>query len=296
MSDGFRPRRAGAAKLRRRLADLDLDLPVEQQREGFARLLGLTEIAMPDHVLEQVVIGGIEALWIDASDPPQSREREPLIHLHGGGYSLGSPETHRPLAARLSRRLGVPVLLPRYRQPPEDPCPAALDDMLRFWRALPESSTRVLSGDSAGGGLALTLAMALRDAGEPLPARLVLMSPWTDLSLTGASIDARGEVDVFFQRVGLELMACRYAGGLDRRDPRVSPLWAELAGLPAMLIQAGSDEALLDDSTRLAERVHAAGGEVVLQVWEGQGHVFQATPMLTAASEAMHAVAEWFED
>jgi monoterpene epsilon-lactone hydrolase len=291
MSEGFAPRRAGAAKLRRRLADLDPDLPVERQRDAFARLLGLTEVGMPDHAIERIEIGGIEALWIDASGSPL--ECEPIVHLHGGGYSLGSPETHRPLAARLSRRIGRPVLLPRYRQPPEHPCPAALADVLALWHALPESSTRVLSGDSAGGGLALALVMALRDAGERLPERMVLMSPWTDLSLSGASIDRQGETDVFFQRAGLELMAGRYAGAIERRDPRVSPLWGELGGLPAMLIQAGGDEALLDDSIRLAERVRAAGGEVELRIWDGQGHVFQATPMLSAADQALAAMAGW---
>jgi monoterpene epsilon-lactone hydrolase len=290
MSQDFRPRRAGAAKLRRKLGDLDLDLPIEQQREAFARLLSLTEIAMPEHALEQVEIAGIEALWIDASGAPQ---RESVVHLHGGGYSMGSPSTHRPLAARLSRKLGRPVLLPRYRQPPEHPCPAALDDVLALWRGLPDSDTRVLSGDSAGGGLALALAMALRDAGERLPERMVLMSPWTDLSLSGESIDRQGEADVFFRRPGLELMAGRYAGTIERRDPRVSPLWGALEGLPAMLIQAGGDEALLDDSTRLAERLGEVGGIVDLQVWAGQGHVFQATPMLEAAGEAITAIARW---
>ncbi len=294
MSEGFSPRRASPGKLRRRLANFDLDLPIEQQREGFARLLALTEIAMPDHALERVEIAGVEALWIDASGSP---EREPIVHLHGGGYSLGSPETHRPLAARLSRQLGAPVLLPRYRQPPEHPCPAALTDVLRFWRGLPESSTRVLSGDSAGGGLALTLAMALRDAGERLPTRMVLMSPWTDLEMasTPSSIDRQSAVDGLFQRAGLEWMARQYAGGLDRRDPRVSPLWAELGGLPAMLIQAGGEEALLDDSTRLAQRVLAAGGQVEVQVWPDQGHVFQATPMLSAAAEAIESIGRWLE-
>ena len=292
MSEGFRPRRAGAAKLRRRLANLDLDLPVEQQREGFARLLGLTEVAMPEHALERLEFGGIACLRIECLGLERS-DRAPLVHLHGGGYSLGSPETHRPLAARLSRRLGAPVLLPRYRQPPEHPCPAALADMLALWRALPDSHSRTLLGDSAGAGLALSLVMALRDAGERLPERVVLMSPWTDLSLSGASIDAQSQTDAFFARPGLELMAGRYAGSLDRRDPRVSPLWGELGGLPPLLIQAGAEEALLDDSTRLAERVRAAGGEVELQVWPGQGHVFQATPMLDAAGEAIVAIAQW---
>lgn len=289
-SGGFAPRRAGAAKLRRRLAGLELDAPIAQQREGFARLLALTEIAMPEHVAETIDLGGREALRIDAAEQGEGLE---FVHLHGGGYSLGSPHTHRPLAARLSRRLARALVLPRYRQPPEHPCPAALDDVLAAWRALPHARERVLIGDSAGGGLALALALALRDAGETLPRALVLMSPWTDLTLSGESIDRFGEQDTFFRRPGLELMAGRYAGALERRDPRVSPLWAELHGLPPMLIQVGGEETLLDDSTRLAARVLAAGGEATLQVWAGQGHVFQATPMLAAAGDAIDAIAAW---
>jgi acetyl esterase/lipase len=286
---GFAPRRAGAAKLRRRLAGLELDAPIEAQREGFARLLALTEIAMPDHASEWLELGGIAALRVDTEQGTGIEH----VHLHGGGYSLGSPSTHRPLAARLSRRLGRALVLPRYRQPPEHACPAALDDVLAAWRALPQPCERVLIGDSAGGGLALALALALRDGGEPLPRALVLMSPWTDLTLSGDSIDRFGEQDTFFRRPGLELMASRYAGTLERRDPRVSPLWADLHDLPPMLIQAGGEETLLDDSTRLAARVREAGGAVELQVWAGQGHVFQATPMLAAAGEAIDAIAAW---
>lgn len=288
-SGGFAPRRAGAAKLRRRLAGLELDASIEAQREGFARLLALTEIAMPEHASETLELGGVAALRVDATAGAGLEH----VHLHGGGYSLGSPSTHRPLAARLSRRLARALVLPRYRQPPEHPCPAALDDALAAWRALPQPRERVLIGDSAGGGLALALALALRDAGEPLPRALVLLSPWTDLTLSGDSIERFGEQDTFFRRPGLELMAERYAGTLDRRDLRVSPLWADLHDLPPLLIQAGGEETLLDDSTRLAARVREAGGEVELQVWAGQGHVFQATPMLAAASEAIDAIAAW---
>lgn len=172
-SGGFAPRRAGAAKLRRRLAGLELDASIEAQREGFARLLALTEIAMPEHASEMLELGGVAALRVDATAGAGLEH----VHLHGGGYSLGSPSTHRPLAARLSRRLARALVLPRYRQPPEHPCPAALDDALAAWRALPQPRERVLIGDSAGGGLALALALALRDAGEPLPRALVLLSP-----------------------------------------------------------------------------------------------------------------------
>lgn len=289
-SGGFAPRRAGAAKLRRRLANLDLDAPIEAQREGFARLLALTEIAMPEHRVDTREVGGVEVLWVDAS---ARADAPPFVLLHGGGYSLGSPWTHRPLAARLSRRLGRAILLPRYRQPPEHPCPAAIEDVLEFWRALPRASERVVIGDSAGGALALALTLALRDAGTRQPAALVLMSPWTDLTLSGESIDRFGEQDSFFRRPGLEWMAGRYAGALDRADPRVSPLWADLRGLSPMLVQVGGEETLLDDSTRLAARVREAGGEVELQVWPGQGHVFQATPMLAAAGEALDAIGSW---
>jgi acetyl esterase/lipase len=269
-----------------------IDRPVSEQRDAFTQLLELTQIGMPEHQREVVEIGGVECLRVIPTERSSPRE---LVFVHGGGYSLGSPATHRPLAARIARRVGALAILPRYRLAPEHPCPAALEDVLAVWRALPDQTQAraILIGDSAGGGLALAMSMMLRDAGEQLPAGIVLMSPWTDLSMSGASVDTLAEHEVMLQRPGLELMAGRYAGELPRDDPRVSPLFGSFAGLPPMLIQVGGHEVLLDDARRAAQAASEAGVAVELQIYAGQVHVFQATPIIEAAATAIQAIATW---
>ncbi|KIG16623.1 6-hexanolactone hydrolase [Enhygromyxa salina] len=288
-------RRANLGKLRRRTGGrMALDRPVTEQREAFSELLELTQIGMPDHQVAQLELGGVACLRLT---PVELRSARELVYVHGGGYSLGSPQAHRPLAARVAHRVGAPAIMPAYRLAPEHPCPAALEDVLAVWRALPRATQAqaILAGDSAGGGLALALSMALRDAGEQLPAGVVLLSPWTDLSMSGASIDTLAENEVMLQRPGLELMAGRYAGGLSRRDPRVSPLFGRFEDLPPMLIQVGGHEVLLDDGRRAADKALAAGVAVELQVYAEQVHVFQATPMVEAAATAIRAIATWVD-
>jgi epsilon-lactone hydrolase len=288
-------RRAGLGKLRRRTGGrMGLDRPVVEQREAFTQLLELTQVGMPEHHVESLELGGVACLKLTPLERSCARE---LVYVHGGGYSLGSPTTHRPLAARVARRLGASAILPRYRLAPEHPCPAGLDDVLAVWRALPDQTRAraIVLGDSAGGGLALAMSMALRDAGEQLPAGLVLMSPWTDLSMSGVSIDALAEHEVMLQRPGLELMAGRYAGALPRQDPRVSPLFGRFEGLPPILIQVGGHEVLLDDARRAADAAREAGVAVELQIYAEQVHVFQATPMIEAAAVAIRAIANWIE-
>lgn len=288
-------RRAKGGKLRRRTGGkLALDRPVEQQREAFATLLQLTEVGMPAHECAVVEHGGIACLQLT---PEQVRDDRWMVYVHGGGYTMGSPETHRPLAARIARRVGARVIMPRYRLAPECPCPAGIEDVLAVWRAAVRTCSRVplLAGDSAGGGLALAAAMALRDGGDVLPSGLVLLSPWTDLTMSGDSVDALAEHEIMLRRPGLELMAGRYAGSLQREDPRVSPLFGRFDGLPRMLIQVGGLEVLLDDARRAAAAAERAGVAVELQVHDGQAHVFQATPMLEAAAQAIAGVAAWVE-
>lgn len=290
-----RLRRASRAKLERRTGgSLALDRPVEEQRRAFAELLALTRIGMPDHEFELDALAGVACARVRARRSARSSART-LVYVHGGGYVLGSPDTHRPLAARIAHRVGAPLLMPRYRLAPEHPCPAGLEDVLAVWRALraSEREAAILAGDSAGGGLALAAAMCLRDAGEPLPAGLVLLSPWTDLTMSGASIEELADREVMLARPGLELMAGRYAGGLAREDPRVSPSFGRFEGLPPMLIQVGGHEVLLDDARRTAAAAREAGGAAELQVYDGQIHVFQATPMIAAGAEALERVAEW---
>ncbi|MEX1162623.1 MAG: alpha/beta hydrolase [Nitriliruptor sp.] len=207
-----------------------------------------------------------------------------VLHLHGGAYVLGSPESHRGLAAALSRTSHAQVFLPRYRLAPEDVFPAALDDALASYRWLIEScdfpADRIaFSGDSAGGGLALAVMFAARDAGLPLPACYLAISPWTDLAATGGSLQELHAVDPWLS-ADLILPAARaYAGDVSLEDPRLSPLYGDLEGLPPMLVHVGSDEILLDDAVRLVERARNAGVDASLGRFPGLWHVFQAFPL-----------------
>jgi monoterpene epsilon-lactone hydrolase len=286
-------RRARIDSIRRKTGGgLALDRPIAEQRAAFAQLLELTQVGMPEHDCQALRVAEVPCLRLT---PRERDDDRLLVFVHGGGYSLGSASTHRPLAARLARALRVDALLPDYRLAPEHPCPAALDDTLAVWRSLPVHvrARAILAGDSAGGGLALALTMLLRDAGEPLPSALVLLSPWTDLTISGESVDRLAEHEVMLARPGLELMAARYAGPLARDDVRVSPLFGRFDGLPPTLIQVGGHEVLLDDARRAAHRAAAAGVAVSLQVWERQVHVFQATPMLESATLAIAEIREW---
>jgi monoterpene epsilon-lactone hydrolase len=215
-----------------------------------------------------------------------------LFYLHGGGYSLGSLQSHGELAARLGRASGMSVLLVDYRLAPEHPFPAALDDALTAWRWLYREQAReagscAIAGDSAGGGLALALLVTLRGAGEPLPACAVLMSPWADLTSSGASIHTAP--DPLLTPEGLSLLAGNYLAGADATDPLASPLFASLDGLPPLLIQAGTAELLLSDSERLAQVATLAGVDVVLQIAEGMPHVYQS---MLGTPEALDATSE----
>lgn len=207
-----------------------------------------------------------------------------VLHLHGGAYVLGSPESHRGLAAAISRTSHAQVLLPRYRLAPEHRFPVALDDALAAYRWLVEDrsfpAARIaISGDSAGGGLALATMFAARDAGLPLPACYVGLSPWTDLAATGGSMRELDGTDPWLS-AALVLPASRaYAGDVPLDDPRVSPLYGDLSGLPPMLVHVGTHEILLDDAVRLVERAREAGVDASLGRFPGLWHVFQAFPL-----------------
>jgi acetyl esterase/lipase len=200
-----------------------------------------------------------------------------------GAYALGSIETHREFVSRLARASGMRALLIDYRLAPEHPFPAALEDAVAAYHWLIaqgfEASRVLIAGDSAGGGLALAALLALKDAGEGLPAGAVCISPWTDLSSTAESIRTKARVDVVLNPDTLEIYAWRYAGEHDLRSPLISPLYADLSGLPPLLIQVGSDEILLDDATRLAARAREVGVEVTLRVWPEMFHVLPLVPL-----------------
>jgi acetyl esterase/lipase len=251
----------------------------------------------PDVKFEAVRAGGVPAEWAIA---PGARADRVLVYLHGGGYTMGSLATHRALCARLSKLAGLRVLNVAYRLAPEHPHPAAVEDAvtaMRWVYARGFAPARVaIAGDSAGGGLTLGTLLALRDAGDVLPAAAVCISPWTDLAATGESIRTNASVDPMVTEGPLREMALAYLGGKDARTPLASPLYADLHGLPPLLVQVGDAELLLDDATRLASRARDAGVDVTLEVWEEMFHVWHAfAEILPEAQRACERIAAWLE-
>ena len=262
--------------------------PLPQWRASFAPAGRVYPV--PDDVqVSDVTAGGVPAHWLT---PPGADAGRVLLFLHGGGFELGSVRSDGELAARLGRASGMRVLFPEYRLAPEHPFPAAIDDVLAAWRWLRTDQglspgSLAVSGDSAGGGLAVSLLVATRDAGEALPAAAVLMSPTVDLTSSGASMTERAGQDPVSTPAMLRQFAADYLSGADPRTPLASPLFAALAGLPPLLIQVGTADVLLSDSERLAAAATAAGVDVTLQVGEGLPHVYQITP---GTPEAVQAV------
>jgi acetyl esterase/lipase len=239
--------------------------------------------------------GGVPAEW---TAPEGVESESAIVYFHGGGYTLGSIQSHRPLLARLARATGARVLSVAYRLAPEHPYPAAVEDALaayRFVVASGVSPSRIaIAGDSAGGGLTAACLIALRDAGDPLPAAGVCISPWLDLSLSGESWRTKAGVDPLVQRPQLQMMARAYLAGADPKSATASPFFADLSGLPPLLVQVGTCEVLLDDATGFAERARAAGVEVELDVWEDMIHVWHAfADLLPEARDAIDRIAAY---
>lgn len=218
---------------------------------------------------------GVAAEWVLAAGITPQRV---IMYLHGGGYVIGSPTTHRGLAERLSRVAAARVLVIDYRLAPEHPFPAAVDDATAAYRWLLRNGTPpgtiAIAGDSAGGGLTVATLVALRDAGVPLPAAGVCESPWVDMEGLGESITSRAHRDPMVQKDRLLRFATWYLGDADPRTPLAAPLYADLTGLPPLLIQVGTAETLYDDATRLAEAARAAGVDVTFEPWDEMIHVW----------------------
>jgi len=241
---------------------------------------------------------GVPAEWVVTSDV---NDDHVILYLHGGGYVVCSVNTHRDLVMRLSRAAKMRALSVDYRLAPEFPFPAALEDATRVYRWLLASGYDpekiFIAGDSAGGGLTLATLIALRDSGDPLPAGAICFSPWTDLDGTGESMISKAKQDVILHNIRTERMAKAYAGNHELSHPLISPLYADLHGLPSLLIQVGTAEILLDDSTRLAEKARAAGVDVTLEIWDGMDHVFQAQAIiLPEARRAIEGVGQFIQD
>ena len=224
-------------------------------------------------------LGGVSGERVEGPSPRDSV----LLYLHGGGYFGCSAKSHRPITVFFALG-GFRVFAPDYRLAPENRFPAAVDDAVAVYRALLSagypSQCIVVAGESAGGGLTLSLMLALRAAGVPLPAAAALYSPWTDLAATGDSIRTNTDRCAMFSGSDIAASARYYLGDTDPRDPLASPLYADLSGLPPLLIHVGADEVLRDDSTRLAERARAAGVSVELKIWPVVPHAWQLAPHL----------------
>jgi monoterpene epsilon-lactone hydrolase len=219
-----------------------------------------------------------------------------VLYLHGGGYVIGSPRSHRHLAAAIARAAGARALLLDYRRAPEHPFPAAVDDALAAYRWLLESAGVapghvVVAGDSAGGGLTVATLLAARDAGLPQPAAGVCISPWADLTCSLGSYTTKAAVDPVVDTGLVQKMATAYLGAADPRTPLASPLHADLRGLPPLLVQVGGDEVLLDDARELAARAKRAGVDATLEVWDAMVHVWHwFLPMLDEAPAAIDRI------
>jgi epsilon-lactone hydrolase len=261
--------------------------PLAERRATFAPA-GRPHPVPDDVPVTDVTAGGVPAHWLAAPGTDAGRV---LLFLHGGGFEFGSVRTDGELAARLGRAGGMRVLFPEYRLAPEHRFPAATDDVVAAWRWLRtdqglDAGSIAVAGDSAGGGLAVALLVAIRDAGEALPAAAVLMSPTVDLTSSGASMTERVDQDPLSTPDMLRQFAADYLAGADPRTPLASPLFASLAGLPPLLVLVGTADLLLSDSERLAAAAAEAGVDVALQIGEGLPHVY---PIMLGTPEAAEA-------
>ena len=264
--------------------------PVQQRKTAEAMAL---QSPLPDGVYTETIKNEAVAGLLMAA--PDVDDGEIVLYFHGGGYALGSSITHRDFGWRLSAAAGARVFMLDYRRAPEHPYPAAIDDAVAAYKWLLANgfspSSISVGGDSAGGGLAVAMLLRLRDEGVVLPKTAVLLSPWLDLTHSSGSFSRNEATDLILSAARLQEFADWYLGdGASADDPLVSPIFADLHGLPPMLIQVGDVEMLLDDSITFAEKAKAAGVDVTLDVWEEMFHVWHA--LAAIIPEAQDAIAE----
>lgn len=275
------------------------DKPLTVLRKNMVKVTNF--LKMPKGVT--VSVGKIAKVPVEHYQPAEITHKNKLmLYLHGGGYVMGSVETHRSLVARLAKSCGLPALSLDYRLAPEYPFPAAIDDVLAVYNALINKSgvlppnfapsDIIIAGDSAGAGLALATLISLRDQEIALPAMAFCISPWTDLALTGDSLTSHADIDPYIYTHLLSVGAKLYIAENNSKHPLISPLYADLSGLPPLLIHVGTDEVLLSDSTRLADLAKAAGVEVEIKIWNKMWHDFHMwSPYVPEATKAIEEVA-----
>ena len=262
-------------------------LSIEELRQSQQASLKMLPKLPKSLSLEKARISEIDVEWLahENADPAKV-----ILYLHGGGYVSGTLGMYHQLCGTLSEVSGMRVLLPDYRLAPDYPFPAALEDALSAYTWLLangfSAENILIAGDSAGGGLTLATTLAIRDEGRPLPRGLVCLSPWTDLTFSGASHQTNADKEIVLYPENLRLWAEKYLGFADPRTPHISPAFADMKNFPPMLIQVGSDEAFLDDARMVAERAQSAGVDVTLTVYEGMWHVWQTVGILPEAKQA----------
>ena len=277
-----------------RVRSAEIRKTTDDDRLSYERIMSV--LPMDDDIeTERVGVNGIPAEWISA---PESQEDRVILYLHGGGYLFGSARTHRVMLAHMARAAKARVLALDYRLAPEIPFPAPVEDSVSAYRWLLaqgiSAQKMVIGGDSAGGGLAVAAMVALRSVGEPLPAAGVCISAWTDMESTGQSHTTNAESDPSVSKERLLKIAKVYLAGKEPTAPLASPIHADLSGLPPLLLQVGSIEVLLDDSTLLKSRAEAAGVSVEMEVWDDMPHVWHHyAPILPEARKAIGRIGEF---
>ena len=263
-------------ELKKQIAPLfDPSISVTTQRAELDKS-GSRTVPLPGQQVEPVSAGGVPGEWVKVGT--QAGTCQVLLYVHGGAFIAGSCLSSRSVAARLAETSELPVLTLNYRLAPEHPFPAAMEDAIAAYRWLLANGVQphemAMVGDSSGGNLVLATLLSLRDVGDPLPAAVVLLSPWVDLTESSASRSTHAEADPYLTPQFMQVAARCYLGEIDPQTSPASPLCGDLTSLPPLLIQVGTDEIFLDDSLQLAERVQAAGGSVTLEIWEGMWHVW----------------------
>lgn len=271
----------------------------EQERTKLERVAGLSQLLKPAGTqITQSPLGGLPTEWVENIHKGTQAH---LLFFHGGAYVIGSPQSHRNLTAHLARRCGLRVAAVDYRLAPEHPFPAATDDALTAYRSLLNQGVPpleiLIGGDSAGGGLALACAIAIRDAGLPMPAGLICISPWVDLGVTSESMKRQSETEVILTQQVLADAAALYLGKISAQHPLASPLFADLRGLPPLLIQVTDAEILYSDSTRLAEAAQRQGVKTTLQIASGLWHDWHLfAGQMPEADSALNLIAAFVDE